>query len=368
MLVVVHRQAMLVLATRMARALASRAATKKVEPAVTTGLSKPRASERLRGLLRQRKALLTKIKQEQKQRERLAERARDTMTAMMSQVQPLFAKRDELSAAIHQLFRELLAKGRLPTRSRRQVEQVYQSLQDLLGAASDPASDPSGPPDPEHEESHAREFHHSASDGNGGNHKASVRDIFRRLALALHPDRATNEDDRRDRTEVMKQLTQAFEAGDLAALLEAEQRWLSGDRHPASGLDFDAQCCALERALADLKDQLRLLRADVKELKRSPAIAMAQATQERKRGAPADIFGEAVAEAEAELQALSELSSFVTAFRDEELSLAEFLRGPPSFQTQGVDIADLLFDVLEEDYAPPRRDASRRRRGAGVPF
>lgn len=368
MQVVVNGQAMLVLATRMARAPASRAATKKVEPAETTGLSKPRASERLRGLLRQRKALLTKIKQEQKQRERLAESARDTMTAMMSKVQPLFAQRDALSAAIHQLFRELLAKGRLPASSRRRVELVYQSLQELLGAAADSAPDPSSPPDPEHEEAHAREFHPPASHGNGGSDKASVRDVFRRLALALHPDRATNEDDRRDRTEVMKQLTQAFEAGDLAALLEAEQRWLSGDRQRAGGVGFDAQCRALERALADLKDQLRLLRAEVRELKKSPAIALAQAIKGRKRGAPADIFGEAVAEAEAELQSLRELLSFVTAFRDEELSLAEFLRGPSSFQTQQVDVAELLFDLLEQEYAPPPRGASRRRRGAGAPF
>jgi hypothetical protein len=203
----------------------------KVEAEVSTGLSIPRASERLRGLLRQRKALLTKIKQEQKQREKLVESARDTMTAVMSQVQPLLTECDQLSLAIHALFRELLADGRLPKRSRRQVQQVYETLRESLGAVSH-----EGGREQAHEserEPGADRFEPASNSAGGASSKASARDVFRRLALALHPDRASNEEERRQRTEVMKGLSQAYEAGDLAALLEAEQRWLATHPIPA---------------------------------------------------------------------------------------------------------------------------------------
>jgi hypothetical protein len=55
----------------------------------------------------------------------------------------------------------------------------------------------------------------------------SVRDVFRRLASALHPDRASDEDDRARRTALMQRVNQAYEKQDLLALfslqLEIEQ-------------------------------------------------------------------------------------------------------------------------------------------------
>ena len=55
----------------------------------------------------------------------------------------------------------------------------------------------------------------------------SVREIYRKLASALHPDRASNEADRAERTALMQRVNQAYEAKDLLALfalqLEIEQ-------------------------------------------------------------------------------------------------------------------------------------------------
>jgi hypothetical protein len=55
----------------------------------------------------------------------------------------------------------------------------------------------------------------------------SVREIFRRLASALHPDRAEDDADRARRTALMQRVNQAYEAQDLLALfslqLEIEQ-------------------------------------------------------------------------------------------------------------------------------------------------
>src|SRR5512138_1709836 len=121
----------------MARITARRAPASKVEAPPTIGLSKPRVSERVRGLMRQRKTLLTKIKQEQKLRARLTESVRETMTAVMSRIRPLLAEREQLSAAIHQVFRELLREGRLAKPQRRKVADLYRTLREVLDDAPD---------------------------------------------------------------------------------------------------------------------------------------------------------------------------------------------------------------------------------------
>lgn len=55
----------------------------------------------------------------------------------------------------------------------------------------------------------------------------SLREVFRKLASALHPDRAEDEDDRQRRTALMQRVNQAYERQDLLALfalqLEIEQ-------------------------------------------------------------------------------------------------------------------------------------------------
>jgi len=56
---------------------------------------------------------------------------------------------------------------------------------------------------------------------------ASVREVYRKLASALHPDRASDEDDRMRRTALMQRVNQAYTAQDLMSLfalqLEIEQ-------------------------------------------------------------------------------------------------------------------------------------------------
>ncbi len=324
-----------------------------------TTLAKPLLSERLRTLLRQQKALLAKIKQEQKQRERLAGSVRDTMDAVMSRVQPLFVERDQLSDAIHGLFGELLAQGRLPKRSRYQVADLYATLREVLGPNPHAHGHVEHEPDDADEAPRHEPSRHSAAHVGGDVGKESVREVFRRLALALHPDRAKNELDRQQRTEAMKQLTRAYESGDLAALLEAERLWLAGKASPVA--DFDAQCAALMRAVTELKAQLRLLRAEVKELKRSPAIAMAQQLKRGAREASTDVLGEAVSVVADDVQRLRELHDFVCAFRDRKLPLAEFLQGPPSLRADAADLEEQLFDFLEREIESTGRRAARGR-------
>jgi hypothetical protein len=50
----------------------------------------------------------------------------------------------------------------------------------------------------------------------------SVREVYRKLASALHPDRETDERQRAEKTALMQRVNQAYEANDLLALLELQ--------------------------------------------------------------------------------------------------------------------------------------------------
>lgn len=50
----------------------------------------------------------------------------------------------------------------------------------------------------------------------------TLREVYRKLAAALHPDRATDEADRAERTGRMQRANQAYEAQDLLGLLELQ--------------------------------------------------------------------------------------------------------------------------------------------------
>jgi hypothetical protein len=50
----------------------------------------------------------------------------------------------------------------------------------------------------------------------------TVREVYRKLASALHPDREADEAQRATKTELMQRVNQAYEANDLLALLELQ--------------------------------------------------------------------------------------------------------------------------------------------------
>lgn len=58
----------------------------------------------------------------------------------------------------------------------------------------------------------------------------ALQDIFRKLALALHPDHERDADERARKTLLMQEVNAAYEAGDLLALLELQLRVEQVDR------------------------------------------------------------------------------------------------------------------------------------------
>ncbi len=93
----------------------------------------------------------------------------------------------------------------------------------------------------------------------------SVREIYRKLASALHPDRETDASQREAKTALMQRVNQAYEAQDLLALLELQlQIEQIDERHIASAGEQRLKHYnkVLGQQLAELKAEVERIELD----------------------------------------------------------------------------------------------------------
>jgi hypothetical protein len=279
--------------------------------------------------LRERARLLRDVQKKKLQlaqvREKAARSARETVT----RVAPLVQRHERLIGQLVRIFAELLADDRLAPRARRGVARLRGALE-LRGVLPPPVDDgyPGGQlGDDERADAEFAEAPHRAGRARGpapsepqvagaqqvGQTRRSLRELFRSLARAIHPDQARHETDRQMRTELMKEATRAYEEGDLARLLELESTWQS-ERAVAETGDSLARCRELERFNRELLKQVRELTRQLRDAKRE--------AREESRGLPPD---ELVEQATFELDALQQIHGSLQRFRDGELTLSELL-------------------------------------------
>jgi hypothetical protein len=84
----------------------------------------------------------------------------------------------------------------------------------------------------------------------------SVREVYRRLASSLHPDREPDLTERARKTEWMQQANLAYEHGDLMQLLSLQMQLLQGDAKALARAD-DARLKLYCQALREQRDVLR---------------------------------------------------------------------------------------------------------------
>jgi hypothetical protein len=198
-----------------------------------------------------------------------------------------------------------------------------------------------------------------------------MRDLFRRLATAIHPDKTQDADSREQRTEAMKEVTRAYQDGDLARLLELEKVWLAGES-PESGDHEDEterRCSSIEQTNRELKRQLKELDTKMRELRRSAPAGFATALGLGGKHGDAQLSG-LLSTLENEVQALRETRAFVQSFVDGKITCAQFVAGPangqfrdPDFEPDLGDLEDFLADILlPSGFGAPGPRAPRRRR------
>lgn len=197
-----------------------------------------------------------------------------------------------------------------------------------------------------------------------------MRTLFRDLATALHPDKVQDEDEKARRTEAMKEISGAYEDGDLARMLDLKRIWLAGGVAPASGDEIDRQRANLERTNTALRVQLKDLTQNLKELRRSPLGQMLKDILSAAHGRGEDPIAALVAGANVDLSRAREVRDFVLSFRDGRITIDEFVRGPQSMRADHLpdderDADEESFDAFLEALFGPSSEASSRSRGCG---
>lgn len=353
-------------------------------------------AEAVAALLRERNRLLKLIAR--KQQEFAGERQQQQVLAqtLFAGIQPLVEERTNLISEVRRLFAELLVEGRLSRSAHSKVSEIFQSLKEsgeldsrdedgdgngdddtCWDYAANAAQDAAEGRRPDHTESGAPSPGDrtvgSAIHGGGRPGNESLRAVFRRLIMALHPDLARDGDEQQRRTDIMKEVTRAYEEGDIARLLVIEQQWLATGAVQSSQLDEVKQCAALERTVQELGAQERALVNQLKALKKSSPLATLFGTRRVSRDVRAQQVEMYLHTARTELEPLRQIRDYVKAFSERKMSLAEFLRGPRRLRVDAAEISEALLSSLLQDLGVgfgadasgrKRRGRARGRRGA----
>jgi hypothetical protein len=343
------------------------------------------------GILRSRSATELKLELLQKEHERLLrdiakrkaacelaeQAAREAASAFERRVDPLRVAFFQTLKELREIFAALLgSESRLNKRDRARVRRLYQELMPDVGdeptpdfaeqEREEPEPGPFSRSEPPRDERASDPGFSAPRPAERG--AAVLRAVFRRLAIALHPDKVRDPVEKEQRTAVMKDITRAYEAGDVARLLEIERSWLAAT--PVADDDQGGilrRVAALLGANSELRKQLRALTAQLKNLRQQVPQPPSRGRRARAGFNVPSETDRLVAQIERELEKVQALRDLAQGFRDGRIELDELLRGPVSTRQSSEDeLLELLAQVIDEaqeaePYERPR--AAKRRRG-----
>jgi hypothetical protein len=96
----------------------------------------------------------------------------------------------------------------------------------------------------------------------------SVREVYRKLASALHPDRETDATERERKNALMQRANQAYERGDLLELLSMQISLIESDQGALARADdkrLQLYCQALREQQQALKQEIADVEAPIRE-------------------------------------------------------------------------------------------------------
>jgi hypothetical protein len=177
--------------------------------------------------------------------------------------------------------------------------------------------------DPETRQPEAR-----SADKPSGDQSGALRSLFKRLVIQWHPDRVRDDAQKAERTKLMKELTQAFEGGDLAKLVAMEQGLALKRGNTTTTPDTpEKQAEQLQRANAELVKQLAELQVSVEAVREDCPFTL----DERKKD-PASVardeLDQFVLMNHMAVQRATQARDFVLSFAQGKMRLTDFLQGP----------------------------------------
>lgn len=326
---------------------------------------------RIEGLTKEHERLLREIAKKRAQLEGAEHLSRELFSALLSRTTPMRERLRQALRDIQRSFAKVLGpSSALNRRDKAKVRRVYE---DLVVTLDLPALDEAEPDidstvDSDVESEGEPRQTGKAGSSNGPSKRAdfgvggysapkpaegsnpSLRALFKRLALAFHPDKVQDEQAKAERTSLMKDVTKAYESGDLARLMELERALLS--RLP---LEDEPGALALRAkellaANTELRRQQRSLTAALKELTLElPFDVNLKAADARQRAMrEVDTL---VGDLEQEERRIAALRDFVRDFAEGQMDIADFLTGPrlPEDHANQTAIGDdLLLDLIED--------------------
>ena len=334
----------------------------KVAPTSSDGLAVSDLRLRLDFLEQDNEKLLKQIEKKRTELNNLLDRIREIGVEVAQRSAPILQKLLAMDEKIHAVFTEIFTGRKLGKQSRKNIEKIYYTLQ-ITGLIS-----------PSRNHYQERDDRENTDDDDSwneedffGNQSKSpfelevelpvidrdeqkkIRQLFLRLAEVFHPDKVSNDADRDYHTEVMKEINQAYQTGDLAKLLAIEKQHQIGeiiDRNSED--DLARRCARIEQENEFLNSQFTSLKQEIRQVKNTPqGSIVGEYKKLTKIGM--DPIGELVAESEAQMETITEIYQFVADFRDKKITVKDFMKGPSIFQQmQETSAEELLMDLFSK--------------------
>jgi hypothetical protein len=317
---------------------------------------------RLEALERDNEKLIKQIEKKRTELNNLLDRIREIGVEVAHRSAPILQQLLELDEKIHAVFAEIFTGKKLGKQSRKNIEKIYYTLQisglisthHLPGKAEDTDADLDDEDDWDAEDFFGRGGRSPFDDEVASpqldrDELKKIRQIFLRLADVFHPDKTLDEHDREYRTEVMKEINQAYQAGDLAKLLAIEKQHQMGEIIDRGNEDdLTRRCAQVERENEFLTSQFANLKQEIRQTKGTPeGSIVAEYKKLTKKGI--DPIGEMVAETKSQIQIVADVHQFAIDFRDKKMTIKEFMKGPAVFQQmQMVSPEDLLMELFAQ--------------------
>ncbi|OUL20878.1 J domain-containing protein [Nostoc sp. 106C] len=321
---------------------------------------------RLEALDKEHQSLLKQIKRKRTELKNFVEKMRSLATEIFQRATPSLNKMTDLDREIHALFEEIFATRKFGKQTEKNIQAVYRKLQ-LAGIISPKR-------DRELEEPELDELFENFQQDNNFSQGAEqdyqnwrgqqgfsssaeinkdesrkIRQTFLKLAEIFHPDKVKDSETQMYHTEIMKEINKAYQEGDLARLLEIEKQHEVGEYIDNNNEDdLTRKCKTLEQQNQILKNQYENLKRELRQAKNTPEGAMVSDSRKAaKQGIDSiDMMLETI---EAQMTIVTQIRDFVQDFKEEKITIKEFLGGPAVLHSLNQEMMeDLLEQMLSE--------------------
>ncbi|MBD2567217.1 J domain-containing protein [Anabaena lutea] len=319
----------------------------------------------LESLEKEHQSILKQIKKKRTELNNFVERMRSLATEIFHQATPSFKKMAELDQEIHALFNEILTTRKFGKQTEKHIKQLYLNLQ-MTGIISPKSVDEdddeeldelfenSEEMDNDETNQNRRQYWESqqeveSSSASRTEESKKVRQTFLKLAEIFHPDKVKDSETQMSHTEIMKEINKAYQEGDLARLLEIERQHQLGESIDSNSEDdLTRRCRNLEQQNEILKNQYEKLKQELRLAKNTPEGAMvSDARKAAKQGINSiDLM---VKTLESQISIVADIRDFVKGFREQKITIKEFLDGPPSLRSSKQEMMEELLEQMMEE-------------------